>query len=341
MKKLTIAFLYNIRHVYPDPGDAAAHNQADYDDPPTIQHMTRHLTEMGYEVIPIEANEDAYFKLHQNRDRIGLAYNYSMGLYGKSRYAHLPSILEMLRIPYTGSSPLTQALVLDKAKMQEVLKASGVPTLPSQVFRKADEPLSPGLTYPLIVKPVSQGSSAGITKDSVVNNAEELRRQVGFILKTFQQPALVQRFLTGREFSVPVLGNPPSVMPIIEPVFSKLPEGFLPFDSLEVKWIFEEQVEENHLQCPAELNEELRKEIGTIALNAWNALDIQDYCRMDMRQDHITGRIYVLDVNSPAGMIPPEVSMSSYFPLSARAAGLSYQELLGKIIDSARKRYGI
>jgi D-alanine-D-alanine ligase len=233
---------------------------------------------------------------------------------------------------------LTQAIVLNKSMMQQVLKENGLPTLQSQLFTKPHQKLSKKLEFPLIVKPNSQGSSAGITHSSVVYNEKELYSQVKKVLQTFPNGALVQHFLTGREFSVPLLGNPPQVLPIIEPEFHKLPEGYLPFDSLEVKWVFEEEAETNHLACPANIDSKLQRDIETVAVKVWKTLDIKDYCRIDIRQSKRTGELFVLDVNSPAGMIPPDVTLTSYFPLSARAAGIEYEELLKTIIDSALSR---
>lgn len=338
MKKLTIAFLYNIRHSYPDPKNPLTFLETDFDDPETINWMIKHLKALGFNVIPIEANKTAYLKLYQHKKEIDLAFNYAEGIYGKDRECHLPAILEMLQIPYTGSRPLTQALVLNKAKTKEILTANNIPTLPYQVFNKPTQKLTPSLSFPLIVKPTSQGSSAGITNKSVVKNQKELTTQLGFIIKTFKSRALVEPFLTGREFSVPMLGNPPKILPIIESDHSVLPKNLLPLDSLEVKWHFEEKSEGANFFCPAKIDKKLKEKIEKICLNTWKALDITDLCRIDIRCDKKTNP-FVLEVNSPAGLIPPEVSKTSYFPLSARAANINYQNLLKKIILTALKRY--
>lgn len=337
MPPLTLAFLYNVRHAYPDPNDPRTFLETDFDDPPTIEHMRRHLEACGYRVIPIEADEEAYLKLRERRSEISLAFNFSMGLHGAGRYAHLPAMLEMLQIPYTGSDPLAQATVLNKARMQEVVAANGGPVLESQVFRDSSEPLRPGLAFPLIVKPVAQGSSAGITSKCIARDEESLRSAVRDVIATFREPALVQPFLDGREFSVPLLGNPPEIFPIIEPDFSKLPSQYAPIDSLEVKWVFEEQTESHHLVCPAKLSPELKREVERIVRLAWDALGLRDWCRIDLRCDR-QGRPHVIDVNSPPGMLPPEISSTSYFPMSARAAGIGYDDLLRRVIETALAR---
>lgn len=340
MKK-TIAFIYTLRHLYPDPNNPKSQLEADYDDEITINWMINHLKNLNFDVLPIESNEKAYLKLFENKNKIFLALNYSMGIGGKDGYAQIPSILEALKIPYTGSSPLTQAIIMNKAKTKEILLANNIPTLPFQIFKDINLlEIKNKINYPLIVKPIARGSSAGITNKSVVKNDHELKKQINFIINTFNEPALVEPFLTGREFSVSMLGNPPRILPIIESNHKKLPKGFLPLDSLEVKWYFEEQTNDSNLVCPAKIEKKLEKRIKEICLATWKALGIYDFCRIDLRCDSQENP-YVLEVNSPPGLIPPEVSLTSYFPLSARASNIDYQSLLRFILESACKRYNL
>ncbi|MCS7093369.1 MAG: ATP-grasp domain-containing protein [Patescibacteria group bacterium] len=340
MKKLKIVLLYNNRHSYPDPNDYRNQLEADFDDPETTEWQIRYLKRSGFEVIPIEANENAYLRLYRLRKKIDLVFNVSEGIYGLDREAQLPAMLEMLQIPYLGSRPLTQAIILDKAKTKEVLSFHGIPNLPFQVLRRSDEIIDTRLKFPLIVKPVAQGSSAGVTNESVVFSVEQLRHQAKKIIETFfQQPVIIEPFLSGREFSVPMMGNPPRILPIIEPNHKLLPKNYLPLDSLEVKWHFEEKAgSESYLQCPARLSRKLERKIKEICLQTWKALEIRDWCRIDIRCDREENP-YVLEVNSPPGIIPPEVSRSSYFPLSARAAKISYQQLLEDLVKIALERY--
>lgn len=337
MKKI-IAFIYNLRRLYPNPDDPKSHLEADYDDQITIKWMIKHLKNLNLNVLPIESNERAYYKILQNKKKIFLAFNYSMGVAGKDGYAQIPAILEALRIPYTGSSPLTQAIIMNKAKTKEILIANNIPTLPYQIFSDINQEFENKINYPLIVKPIARGSSAGITNKSVVKNDDELKSRINFIIKTFNEPALVEPFLTGREFSISMLGNPPRILPIIESNHKKLPKGFLPLDSLEVKWYFEEQTNDSNLVCPAKIEKKLENKIKEICLATWKALGIYDFCRIDLRCDS-QGNPYVLEVNSPPGLIPPEVSLTSYFPLSARASNIDYESLLRLILQSASKRY--
>ena len=335
-----LAFLYNVRKKYPSLSDPSSQFEADLDDKETIDAIKWHLKKAGYLVYGIEGDEYAYEKLFSLRKRIHIAFNYTVGRYGKDRYSQIPAILEMLQIPYTGSGPLTQALILNKAKMKEVLMSHGIPTLPFQLCSHIHEKRNPKLQFPLIVKPVGQGSSAGITQKSFVRTEKELRTQIAFVQKTFHEPALIEPFLFGREFSVGLLGNPPRAFPIIEPNHKLLPKGFLPFDSLEVKWQFEEEEEgqgKNYLACPAKLSSSQKRKIEKICMEVFSALDMRDYCRIDLKCDE-KGNAYVLDVNSPPGLMPPEISTTSYFPRAARVAKINYGKLLTSIIQTAQKR---
>jgi len=339
-KQVTIAFLYNVRHVYPDPDNPESQLETDFDSPETIEKMIIHFQNCGYKIIPIEANKEAYIELYKQKEHIDLVFNFSEGIYGHDREAQLPAMLEMLQIPYTGSKPLTQALVLNKAKAKDIFKANHIPTLPYQVFATPQDSLAAYLSFPLIVKPLSEGSSAGITNKSVVYSEKELREQLHSIYDLFHKPILVETFVDGREFSVGMLGDPPIILPFIEPNHHQLPKEYEKIDSLEVKWILEEQGSiDNYLICPAHVDDNLRKQIETMCFVIWNVFEINDFCRIDFRCDSLDNP-FVLEINSPAGLIPPEISTTSYFPLAARQAGMDYETVLKTIVQSALRRYG-
>jgi D-alanine-D-alanine ligase len=338
--KKMLVFLHNTRKVYPDPDNTKSYLQADGYDPETIRAMVGHFENLGLEVMPVEADERAYLKLYKYRKQITIAWNDSEGTIGADREAQMPAMLEMLGIPYTTSSPLTQALVLNKVKTKEILEMHSVPVLPSFVYPAAENIGDPGINYPVIVKPIGEGSSAGITNNSVVSNLKQLKTQVELVVSTFKEPALAEPLLTGREFSIAMLGNPPQILPIIESDHGVLPEKYAPIDSMEVKWYLEEESPVNNLVCPAVIDKKLEEKIKQICLKTWSALGIRDLCRIDVRCDH-EDHPYVLEVNSPPGMIPPEVSTSSYFPLAARAAGIDYETLLKIILTAAAERYPI
>lgn len=350
-KKKTIAFLYNVFKEEPDWEKPETFLQADFDSEETIAAIIKNLEICGYDVIPIEGNEDAYNKLFHHREHIDLAFNYAEGLHGRDRELHIPAMLEMLKIPYTGCPPLSQGIVFNKARTKEILLLNGVPTLPFMVLKSSSDvdgalrDFSESLggafdLFPLIVKPIAQGQSAGITKHSVVFDAEELKEQVRIVGETFSQPALVEPFLEGREFSVGMLGNPPKVLSIVELNHGILPAGKYPnFASIEVKFTADSDETKGFLTCPADIDENLKMKIEKMCLDAWHALGIMDWCRVDIRCDK-NGNPFILEINSPASIEPPE-TMVGYctFPLSAEKSGISYHELLHKIINSSLERY--
>lgn len=341
MNKLRVGFLYNVRHNYPDPDNLKSQLETDFDDQETISCIIEHLQTCGFDVIPIEADEDAYNKLQKSKSQLDIVLNYSEGLNGLDRECHLPAMMEMLRIPYTGSSPLTQAIVLDKAITKDVLRSQGLPVLPHRLFNKREDIADLSLQYPQIIKPVSQGSSAGITNASIVHSLSELESQISSLLATLGPPVMAEPLLDGREFSVSMIGNEPVVLPAIEPDHSLLPSGFEKIDSLEVKWYFEEtDGMEKYLLCPAPITKEQKDNISIICRGVWTALRIRDYCRIDLRCDSEMN-FYVIEVNSPPGLIPPEISKTSYFPLAARTAGIGYDDLLKLIVETAWKRVSV
>ncbi|MEK7597665.1 MAG: D-alanine--D-alanine ligase [Patescibacteria group bacterium] len=335
---MNIAFLYNVRHNFLVSSNYRNQLEGDLDDPVTTKWQIKHLKSLGHNILPIEANEKAYFKLFRLRKKIDLVFNVAEGIYGKDRELQMPAMLEMLQIPYTGSSPLTHAFSLNKAKAKEIFLANNIPTANFQAVESTNFTLKKTLKFPLIVKPIAEGSSMGITNQSVVYDEISLKKQVKKILKIFNEPALIEPYLEGREFSIAMIGNPPVILPIIESNHKILPKKYLPIDSYEVKWFFEEEGHADYLICPAKIDKKLENKIKKICYKVWDVLNVVDWCRIDIRCDKDENP-YVLEINSPAGITPPEVSMTSYFPLAARATGIDYKNLLKKIIETALKRY--
>ena len=191
---------------------------AELDCAQTITALSDAISCLGHEVVLIEANPDAYERLRASG--VGLVFNIAEGIKGEDREAQIPAMLEMLGIPYTGSGPLTLALCLNKARTKAILSWHGIPTPAFQVWNSEDDLLSDALVYPLIVKLLHEGSSMGLSYESVVESEQALRRRVGYLRQTYNQPALVEQFIEGREFTVPVIGNSPAqALPAIEVVF--------------------------------------------------------------------------------------------------------------------------
>ena len=229
----------------------AADRYAEWDTFETIDAVRSSLAEF-HDVTLIEADNDLYGKLLDQRPEI--VFNIAEGLYGVSREAQIPAILEMRQIPYTGSDPLTLAVCLDKSRAKEILSYYNIPNPKFYVIDHSAEIEGMSARFPAIVKPLHEGSSKGIFNSSLVSNRFELTRQISHILDNYGEPALVEEYLPGREFTVAVLGNGAQtrVLPIVEIKFDSLPSGVNPIYSYEAKWIWDRT--DNPLDifgCPA------------------------------------------------------------------------------------------
>lgn len=311
---------------------------AECDSQETIAAIKNALAER-WEVIPIESDDEAFDKLKESR--ADLVFNIAEGINGPNREAYIPIICEMLNLPYTGSDPLTLSLCLDKSRAKEILSFYKVPNPKFWILNGIKDGRRE-VEFPVIVKPLYEGSSKGIRDNSVVRNIEELECRVAEIIHWYQQPALAEKFLTGREFTVGALGNLPDIeiLPIIEIDYSYLPAGANPVYSYEAKWIWD--TPENPLplfRCPAEISRRLRTRIEEVVVRTWQALRIRDWCRIDLRLDE-SGRPNVLEVNPLPGILPrPEDN--SCLPKAARTAGYTYSGLIQRVVEIACQRYGL
>jgi D-alanine-D-alanine ligase len=263
-------------------------------------------------------------------------------MHGPSREAQIPAMLEMLQIPYLGSDPLTLGICLDKARAKEILAYNGIRTAPFTVVRSMDQFDDGRVHFPAMVKPLHEGSSKGIYNSSVVNSREELERETCKVLSTYSEPALVEEFLPGREFTVAIMGNGRDVrvLPIVEIKFDALPPGVNPIYSYEAKWIWDTTDKPLEIfDCPAKLDPALREEIASLCVNAYQVLGCRDWSRIDVRLD-AAGHANIIEINPLPGILPkPEDN--SCFPKAARAAGMSYNQLINAVLDIALQRYGL
>lgn len=292
-----------------------------------------------YDVIPIESDEEAFFRLREARP--DLVFNIAERLYGPNRESHIPTLCEILDIPYTGSDPLTLSLCLDKSRAKEILTYCKIPNPEFWIVESAAH-IPSDIKLPAIVKPLYEGSSKGIKDNSVVDGREELAARVREVKVLYKQPAIVERFLKGREFTVGVLGNYPhlEILPIVEIDHRLLPKNARPIYSYEAKWIWD--VPENPLEifkCPARIPAELQLRIEDLVTRTCRALRVRDWCRIDVRLDE-NAVPNILEVNPLPGILPkPEDN--SCLPKAARTAGYTYNQLILRVVDEALVRYGL
>jgi D-alanine-D-alanine ligase len=361
LQRLNVALVYNVKkeiveEVSSDDGEpdtfygrtktvaektelhqTKADTYAEWDTEETILAVKTAL-ELHHDVTLIEANEKCYLAFLQTNPDI--VFNIAEGMQGPSREAQIPAILEMLGIPFTGSNSLTLGMCLDKARAKEILAYHQILTPQFFVVNDLLQLSELNISLPSIVKPLYEGSSKGIYNASVVHSHEELHHQVKKIIVEYEQPALVEKFLTGREFTVAVLGNDSDVrvLPIVEIRFDSLPEGVNPIYSYEAKWIWD--TVENPIdvhECPAKISANLQKEIEDVCRKTYKILNCRDWCRIDIRLDG-QGRPNVLELNPLPGILPnPEEH--SCFPQAARAAGMDYNTLINTVLNAGIKRY--
>ncbi|MDI6839845.1 MAG: ATP-grasp domain-containing protein [bacterium] len=334
---MQVALLYNLKEdeeaEKPPP---TPDYYAECDSIETVQAIADALS-VFHEVTLIEANADAFEFLRQSN--VDIVFNIAEGTNGIARESQMPAILEMLGIPYTGSNPLTLAICLDKARTKEILSYHKIPTPRFQVFNSYSAKLV-DLEFPLIVKPVREGSSKGINNHSVAYSYKELKELVTKCVGLYQQPALVEEFIIGREFTCALLGNLPNleILPIVEMKFDALPKEAVPIYSYEAKWVWDTPDKPlNIFECPAKISHSLKMEIEATCRKTWEVLDIKDWCRIDLRLDS-NGVLNVIEVNPLPGILPrPEDN--SCFPKAARAKGMSYTDLINAVLNISAKRW--
>lgn len=298
----------------------------------TGKSVAEALESFGHEAKFFDVNEKTFEKLRKSD--IDMAFNVCERFRGNSFFEpHVASMLELLGIPYTGSGPLALALCMNKARVKEILLQNEIPTPGFQVFYSRSKKLSEELKFPLIVKPVCMDNSVGIDSNSVVYNEDALRRMVGYILRVYDQPALVEEFIEGREFAIGVLGNTsPSVLPISEFIFSSKSKN--PILSYNAKWNKESDEFKNSIEiCPAQVPKYIESRMRKTALDVYSLLEVRDYGRIDIRlsKDNIP---YVLEMNPNPG-----ISADNTIPKAAKSLGLEYNEMIMEIVAKALERY--
>ncbi len=310
---------------------------AEWDTWETISAVKNALEEFN-DIQMIEADENAFEKFRQSE--VDIVFNIAEGMNGISREAQIPAMLDMLKIPYTGSDPLTLATCLDKSRTKEILSYYKIPNSPFQLIESLSQLKKNKLKFPIIVKPISEGSSKGIFSSSFVSNQKELNDEVERILNEYNQPALVEEFLPGKEFTVAILGNGNEAMalPIVEINYSEFPEDIVPIYSYEAKWILD--TKENPLNiftCPAAVDKVTEEKIKSVALRAFKVLNCKDWSRVDIRMDG-NNEPNIIEINPLPGILPNPEENSCY-PKAARTAGLNYTEMINKVLLAAVRRY--
>jgi len=319
---MKIGLTFDLRSWYIDRG-YSLDETAEFDKQETVDALEEALKKMGYETEPV-GNVFQLIEALSSGKRWDLIFNITEGLYGDGRESVVPALLDQYRIPYVFSGPVIMGISLNKHIAKLVVSSAGVPVSPGCLMTSQNESKSCNLNFPLFVKPVSEGTGKGITEKSLVTTHEELGSMVGWIVNEFKQPALVEEFLPGREFTVGIVGSGDEAMVIggMEVICS----DNLPY-SVEVKENYQNYCNYNPI------DPDIFEECKDVALRAWRALGAVDGGRIDLKADS-KGNICFIEANPLAGLNP----VHSDLPILSRMYGINYQELIELVMKSALKR---
>jgi len=348
---LKVAVLANLKKNAPAAPGEGVDDWAELDSETTTDAIVAALEAAGHRATFLEGNVSVVAE--PSTQRPDICFNICERHWGDSRESHVPALLEMLRIPYTGSGVLTLALTLDKPMTKRVLASHHLPTPAFQVFERADQPLDPSLEFPLFVKPSREGSSMGIGADSIVPDEAGLRERLAHQLARYRQPILVEQFIHGREVTVGIVGNvSPDIARRRRRAAHSLPPGLRLLPALEVDFsgypaseggvythrIKTEPWDHYHFFCPAPLEPALLARLQWLAASAFRATGCLDVARVDFRLDAAgADEPYILEVNALPGLAPGYSDLA----LAAAAGGMTYDALIQGILDAALARHGL
>jgi len=302
---------------------------AEFDSLETIDYLDNTISSLGFEVIRI-GNIFNLTNFLNSGDRCDIVFNICEGMYGIAREAQVPCLLDAYRIPYVFSEPDILNLTLNKGLTKLFLKQEGILTAEFKVVSQLHELQYINIPFPLFVKPVAEGTSKGIDSHSLVNNQPELENSVNYLLNTYHQPVLVESFLPGREFTVGISGSggDTKILGVMEILLNE--HSPHPIYSYSVKKDWEKYASYKIASDPTALK------CGRIAVDVWKIIKGKDAGRIDFRSD-ANGNPNLIEVNPLAGLNP----VSSDLPILSRLNGISYNQLISEIMNSAIKRAGI
>lgn len=329
MKKIAVGLTYDLKTEYiprpNDPPDFAA----ELDPPFVIDGIESALNNNGYKVVRI-GNARKLLNIIKDLN-VDIVFNIAEGLSGRNRESQVPIILEMMGIPFVGSDGLTLGLTLDKVLAKKIFEAEKIPTPKYFEANSLYQLNGVDLSYPLIVKPKSEGTSKGLDENSIVRDRSSLKKQVEKVLNIYKQPALVEEFIEGKEFTVALLGNEePMAFPVVQyQIDGKLDLGNLFYTNEMVT------ADEVDYICPAKITDKLAKELQNISVAAYKAVGCRDFGRVDFRVDS-NDRPYVLEINPL-----PCLNVKDAYGIVAKAIGVSFDKMINNILNQALKRYGM
>ncbi|MCX6302928.1 MAG: ATP-grasp domain-containing protein [Bacteroidia bacterium] len=322
---MKVGLTYDLRSWYLDQG-YSMEDTAEFDKQETVDAIDSAIRKMGFETEPV-GNCFQLIEALAAGKKWDLVFNIAEGLYGDGRESVVPAILDQYKIPYVFSGPVILGVSLNKYLTRLIVSAAGVPVSPGMLISTREDIRKCKLEYPLFIKPVSEGTGKGITEKNLLKSPAELKEMAEYILDRFNQPALVEEYLPGREFTVGVIGSGDETVAI----------GGMEIECKN-NYPYSVEYKENYQEfCKyIPMTKEFSEECKTVALNVWKALGGVDAGRVDVKADR-NGRICFMEVNPLAGLHP----IHSDLPILSRLINIDYQTLMEMIIKSTLKRHGL
>ncbi len=328
-KRYTVGLTYNLKKGIKSEVEDL---EAEYDNMETVTAIKAAIEEAGYKVELLEADEGILTKILTVKADI--VFNIAEGIYGRGREAQVPALLNLLKIPFTGSDETTLCISLDKALTKRLLSTYKIKTPKYRVVTGVNTAACRGLKFPLIVKPNAEGSSKGISDIAVAENKEQLQNVLRINFAAYGGSMLVEEYIDGREFTVGLVGNGSElkVFPPMEIAYRKK-ERSAQIYSFNVKKNYKEYID---YFCPAPIDKEIEAKIMNTAKRIFEILECRDFARIDFRMSS-GGEIYFIEINPLPGLAPGY----SDYPMLAEFNGVGHTELVQTVLNSALKRYGM
>lgn len=331
---MKIGITYNLKENVLPEGELDSEQVEEFDSPQTINAICAVFEAYGFKTTRLGGETNIIEKI--KTEKPSFVFNIAEGYWGRNREGQIPTILEIMNMPYSGSDPLTLALTLDKVMAKKILRIKGIPTPKFAVIKKWGELINieNRLTYPLVVKPAWEGSSKGIYSTSVSNSRNELRKSVQKLFERYAgQPILVEEFIRGREITVGVLGNSPAkIMGLMEIKMKGGDEDNFIY-CLETKRDWLKKVE---YIIPPRIEKKLHYALSHNALTAFREFGCRDVARIDFRIGR-DNQPYLIDINPLPGLTPGY----SDLVIMTQMSGINYSQLIFSILNTAFSRYGI
>lgn len=343
-----IALVANLKSEFEPDSDDPPDAGSEFDSQKTIQSITDALQSDGHQVDFLSA--DASLPDHLADLGPDICFNIAEGTRGDGREAQVPALCELLGLPYTGSRVVANAISLDKANTKRIWKESGLPTARFIEARQIGDLDKIDFDYPMFIKPAREGSGMGISQNSIIRDLKSLHSRTAYILDTYRQPALIEEFLPGREFTVGFIGNPgPTDSRQTPELYDR--DGYHFFPVLEIESsrsvspaVYGQEAKSLDIKssgapgylCPADIPADLNVHLITLTRQAAALLDVCDVSRVDFRLDQ-AGQPRLMEINTLPGLTPGYSDLC----IQASAEGLSYQLLITEILYLAAERYGL